>query len=139
MKKILSIMLIVIMIFAFSNSVFASQAEREQTIQKNQALASASSSGSTTKNKVGEMADVIIGVIQVIGVAVAIIMLIMLGIKYVSAAPSEKADIKKSAVIYIVGAVLLFGASLVLGLVKNLISDFGGGEQAGGVTSFLNN
>ena len=138
MKKILSIMLIVIMIFAFSNSVFASQAEREQTIQKNQALASASSSGSTTKNKVGEMADVIIGVIQVIGVAVAIIMLIMLGIKYVSAAPSEKADIKKSAVIYVVGAVLLFGASLVLSLVKNLISDFGGDDQVGGVMDMVN-
>ena len=84
----------------------------------------------TAEQQVSQIADVIIGVIQVIGVAVAIIMLVMLGIKYVSAAPSEKADIKKSAAIYVVGAVLLFAATFILGFVKNLVTDFGG--ESGG-------
>ena len=49
---------------------------------------------------------------------IAVIMLIVLAIKYISAAPSEKADIKKSATIYIVGAVLLFAASGVLAIIQ---------------------
>ena len=60
-----------------------------------------------------------ITVVQVVGVGVAIIMLIVLAIKYISAAPGDKADIKKHAVVYVVGAILLFAASGILGIVKN--------------------
>lgn len=59
-----------------------------------------------------------ITVVQVVGVGVAIIMLIVLAIKYISAAPGDKADIKKHAVVYVVGAVVLFAASGILGIVK---------------------
>ena len=60
-----------------------------------------------------------ITVVQVVGVGVAIIMLIVLAIKYISAAPGDKADIKKHAVVHVVGAVVLFAASGILGIVKN--------------------
>ena len=60
-----------------------------------------------------------ITVVQVVGVGVAIIMLIVLAIKYISAAPGDRADIKKHAVVYVVGAVVLFAASGILGIVKN--------------------
>ena len=66
----------------------------------------------------GEIAGIIIGVVQVIGVAVAVIMLIVLAIKYVSAAPNDKAEIKKHAVVYVVGAVVLFAASGILEIIK---------------------
>ena len=46
-------------------------------------------------------------------------MLIVLAIKYISAAPNDKAEIKKHAVVYIVGAIVLFAASALLGIVKN--------------------
>ena len=64
-----------------------------------------------------------ITVVQVVGVGVAIIMLIVLAIKYISAAPGDKADIKKHAVVYVVGAVVLFAASGILGIVKNFASN----------------
>ena len=70
-------------------------------------------------NSVTDIANIILGIIQVIAVAVAVIMLTVLGIKYVSAAPEGKADIKKSAVVYIVGAVLLFGTTGILQLIKS--------------------
>ena len=54
------------------------------------------------------------------GVATAVILLIILAIKYMQAAPGEKADIKKSAIVYVIGAVLLFAATGVLQLVKGL-------------------
>lgn len=60
----------------------------------------------------------ILTVTQVIGVGVAVIMLIVLAIKYISAAPSDKAEIKKHMVVYVVGAVVLFAASGILEIIK---------------------
>lgn len=60
----------------------------------------------------------ILKLVRTVAIGVAVIMLIVLAIKYISAAPSEKADIKKSATIYIVGAVLLFAASGVLTIIQ---------------------
>ncbi len=64
----------------------------------------------------------VITIVQVVGVGVAIIMLIVLAIKYISAAPGDKADIKKHAVVYVVGAIVLFAASGLLGIIKNFAS-----------------
>ena len=64
----------------------------------------------------------LINIIQIIGSGVAIIMLIVLAIKYISAAPGDKADIKKHAVVYVVGAIVLFAASGLLGIIKNFAS-----------------
>lgn len=55
-----------------------------------------------------------------IGVGVAVILLIVVAIKYMSAAPSDKAEIKKHIVVYVIGAVLLICASGVLQLIKTL-------------------
>lgn len=60
----------------------------------------------------------VIAIVQVVAIAVAIVMLIVLAIKYISSAPNDKAEIKKHAVIYVVGAVILFGASGILQLIK---------------------
>ena len=70
-------------------------------------------------NSVTDIANIILGIIQVIAVAVAVIMLTVLGIKYVSAAPEGKADTNKSAVVYVVGAVLLCGTAGILQLIKS--------------------
>ena len=50
----------------------------------------------------------IIGIVQVIGTGIAVIMLLVIAIKYLVAAPSEKADIKKSAIPYAIAAAILF-------------------------------
>ena len=60
----------------------------------------------------------VLTITQVIGVGVAVIMLIVLAIKYISAAPSDKAEIKKHMVVYVVGAVVLFAASGILEIIK---------------------
>ena len=63
-------------------------------------------------------AGAILSIVQVIGVSVAIIMLIVLAIKYLSSAPNDRAEIKKHAVVYVVGAVVLFAATGILGIIK---------------------
>ena len=72
-----------------------------------------------TADSVQNIIRAILTVTQVIGVGVAVIMLIVLAIKYISAAPGDKADIKKHAVVYVVGAVVLFAASGILQIIKN--------------------
>ena len=67
----------------------------------------------------GNIIGTIINIAQVIGMGVAIIMLVVLAIKYIAASPEGKAEIKKNATIYIVGAVILFAASGILGIIRN--------------------
>lgn len=69
----------------------------------------------STKNIMGT----IINTIRIVGTGVAIIMIIYVAIKYMSAAPTEKAEFKKSATAYIVGAVVLFAASNILSVINN--------------------
>lgn len=57
--------------------------------------------------------------IQLIGLGVAVVMLVVLAIKYMMSSASDRAEIKKHAVIYIVGAVIMFGAAGILEIIKN--------------------
>lgn len=60
----------------------------------------------------------ILVVVQVAATGVAVIMLIVLAIKYMGSAPNEKASIKNSAIQYVVGAVVLFSASGIIGIIR---------------------
>ena len=109
--KIMSVALMVAMIAICLNNV----AFADYTPQGNQ-------SGSTSQT-FQNILNTIVGLTQVIGIAIAVIMLIVLAIKYISAAPSDKAEIKKSAVAYIVGAVILFAASGIIQIIKTFAVD----------------
>ncbi len=77
----------------------------------------ASSGGvSSINNTVGN----VLGIVTFICYAAAVIMLMMLGIKYVTSSPEGKAEVKKSAVIYVIGAVLVFAAGTVLTVIQNM-------------------
>ena len=62
----------------------------------------------------------IIGVVRTVGVLVAVVILLILGIKYMMGSAEEKADYKKSMVPYLVGAVILFAASTIAGIVYDM-------------------
>lgn len=69
---------------------------------------------------INDMAGTAITVAQVIAVGVAIIMLIVLAMKYMLSAPSDRADIKKHAVVYVVGAVVMFACTGILEIIRKL-------------------
>ena len=71
---------------------------------------------STTK----KVMATVIAVIRTVGTGIAIIMITYVAIKYMTAAPQEKADFKKSAVALVVGAIVLFAGTNIL----NVIADF---------------
>ena len=81
------------------------------------AQADATADDSVTKS-VSNISGAVITIARVVCAAVAVAMLAILGMKYMSAAPSEKADIKKHAVVYIVGAVIMFACTGILGIIQ---------------------
>ena len=69
---------------------------------------------------VTKTANNIIGIVQVICYAAAVIMLVLVGVKFITASPEAKADIKKSAIMYVIGAIIVFAAGTLLGVISNL-------------------
>lgn len=64
----------------------------------------------------------IFGGIQVFGVVASVLILAILGVKYMMASPDGKAEYKSSMIPYIVGAVLIFGASTIANFVYKAVN-----------------
>ena len=113
-KMVMSILIIVLLLFCFSQTIFAWDVPFENLTngQVNQA-------GGKAIDIIGS----IINITQVIGMGIAIIVLVIVGIQYVIASPSSKANIKTKASNYILGAVLIFSAAAILQIVKLFIDD----------------
>lgn len=120
--RIISILLMLLMVVTtLSTTVLAAN-----TITANSIGVDTFNNAKDESGAAGAVSNIIgsiITIVQVVGMGVAIIMLIVMAIKYISAAPSEKAEIKKGATIYIVGAIVLFSASGILGIIKNFASN----------------
>ena len=54
----------------------------------------------------------LVGVFQAIGIVLSVVVLTVIGIKYLMGSAEEKADYKKSLIPYVVGAALVFTASV---------------------------
>lgn len=62
----------------------------------------------------------IVGVLTTIGMFVSVIMLIVLGIKYMLGSTEEKAEYKKSLMPYVIGAAIVFTGSLVPNIIYKI-------------------
>ncbi|HOZ54880.1 MAG TPA: TrbC/VirB2 family protein [Clostridia bacterium] len=71
-------------------------------------------SGANTITGIG---NGVVGIVQVIGYVVAVVMLVIIGIKYITSSPEGKAEVKKTALFYVLGAVLIAGAVTIVGAV----------------------
>lgn len=57
--------------------------------------------------------DKIMGLVQGVGIGIAVIILVVLGIKYMVGSSEERAEYKKTFIPYIVGAILVGGAATI--------------------------
>ncbi len=62
-------------------------------------------------NGISPMVETILGAIQWVGYAIALGMLIYIGIKYTMSAADEKAELKKMSVNFVIGAIVIAGAA----------------------------
>lgn len=74
-------------------------------------------------DKVAAKAGGVLNVIQVIGIALSIIVLIILGIKYVLGSVEQKAEFKHTMIPYLIGVAILFTGSFLPGFIYNLTND----------------
>lgn len=115
-RKIITALMIIAMLASICMPVFAA----DDKDKAGDLMDPSKVSGTSTKaaNSTSTFLNNVLGIVQIVAVSVAVIMLIILGVKYISAAPGEKADIKQGAMIYVVGAILMFAAAAIVGIIK---------------------
>lgn len=102
LNKILITVLCFSMIAAMSATVLATQID-DVTVDP-----TTTSNGATVASTV---ANSIVGIIKVVGIILSVGCLMVLGIKYMMGSAEEKAEYKKTFIPYVIGAILVFGAS----------------------------
>ena len=111
--KIVSIVLVaLIVMLSISSSVFA--------LNANQLTGDGANLGSS-ETTVQNVANNIIGAMRLVGTAAAVIILMVLGFKYLMGSAEDKADYKKSMIPYIVGAVCIFLAPWIASAVLEMV------------------
>lgn len=115
--KIIAVLLIAIALVTLTTTIVRAGAEVENGFENIVA-----NKPENTADTISNTAGKILFIVRVIGMAVAAIMLTILGIKYIAASPNEKADYKKGMTVYVIGAVLLFGASMLLGVIQKFVN-----------------
>lgn len=118
--KILSIILIaILMVTMMGTVVMASDASGQV-----QELFNKDAEGTEGIMNVGGR---IVSIVTTIGIIVAVVVLLVLGIKYMMGSAAEKAEYKKTMIPYLVGALLIFGASAIakaiIAMSENLTAD----------------
>ena len=78
-------------------------------------------SGATRLEEIG---NDIIGIVQVIGSISSVVALILIGIKYIMGSVEEKAEYKETLKPYLIGAIMLFGITNLLGIVQSIVLGF---------------
>ena len=118
-SRILTIILTAMMLFSIGTTVLAaSGAVNPKTGIKSQEV---DVSGITT------LGGKLITVISTIGSIAAVLVLIVLGLKYMMGSAEEKAEYKKTLVPYIIGAGLVFAASTIAGAIYGFMNSVNGG------------
>lgn len=66
------------------------------------------------------MGGKVLGIINTIGVVASVIVLMIIGIKYMVGSVEEKAEYKKSMLAYVIGAVMVFGITTIANLIYTI-------------------
>lgn len=119
MKKtvriISTILLTIMLVTSIAGVVFAAP-----DIDKTIGDIDGAKAGDTTK--VTNIGGKIINIIQVVGIVVAIAVVIIIRIKYMTGSVEQKAEYKKVMIPYIIGAVLLVAGTSIVKVIFNTIN-----------------
>ena len=114
--KIVSTLLLVAMLCMIGTPVFAIDVSQGGLIDPGSLTGT-----QTNGNEIQNVGNTIIGIIQAVGSIVAVIVLLILGIKYMMGSAEEKAEYKKTMLPYLIGAVILLLASNIVGAIFNTV------------------
>ena len=74
-----------------------------------------------TSTEIKDLGNKIIGILQAVGTVLSVVILVIIGIKYMMGSAEEKAEYKKTMIPYIVGAVFIFLAPTIANMVYNFL------------------
>ena len=116
LSKVISIVLIVMMLVAIGTNVFAAVTGAINPSQ----LTGKAVSGT---DKITSIGNQIITILTIVGTVASVIVLIVLGLKYMMGSAEEKAEYKKTMMPYVIGAALVFAASAIAGILYSFLSN----------------
>lgn len=101
--KVLSVLMIAIMVLTSVSTVFATNVLDKMTGEDSD----------VDVGTIGDIGNKILVIVTNVGMVLAIVLVAILGIKYMMGSTEEKAEYKKSMIPYLVGAILVFGAAAI--------------------------
>lgn len=113
LKIILSLLIITSLISAFT-SVYGEDNPNFKTNQFSDVQET------EVDDLVNDTAETVVAVLRVISVAIAIVVLLVIAMKYMISAPGDRADIKKHAVAYVIGTFILFAATQIIAILIDI-------------------
>ena len=110
-KKALSTLLIILLLIMIGNNVFAAYTPNDLD-----------GTPTVAGEKVKNLGNQVLGVLQAIGIVVSVVVVIVLGIKYMLGSIDQKAEYKKSMLPYVIGASGLLAASVIANIIMHLLA-----------------
>lgn len=109
LNKVISIAMVVLMLVCASTTVFATNNATTNMFDTLKGDANLGDAGTS----MGTMGNKILTLITNVGMILSVIVVAILGVKYMMGSTEEKAEYKKAMMPYLVGAVLVFSASFI--------------------------
>ena len=79
-------------------------------------------------NEITDLGKSLVGILQTVGIVLSVIVILVIGIKYMMGSAEEKAEYKKTMIPYIIGAILVFAASSIASIVMSISKNFDAGK-----------
>lgn len=112
--KIISAILMVVMLLSVATTAFAAGDYDPKGID--------GKSSNVDTSKITNMGQGAVRIVTTIGMVASVVVLVVLGIKYMLGSAEEKAEYKKTLLPYVIGAVLIFAASSIASMVFTFAS-----------------
>lgn len=123
--KIIYMLFIIVTIFIVSNPICAGSTHSSGEIIS-EAESFIETGKSNANNKINpsdlkDMSDTLYNILLVVGIIAAIIVGLIMGIKFIMGSIEEKAEIKTMLIPYIIGCVVVFGAFTIWKVVVDIL------------------
>lgn len=125
-KKSLKILLSILLLMAFLMPMaFAASGQIQGNTVDVRELQPSANNEEVSKQNMIKLTRKVLEILQLIGIAVGLVMIVIIGIKsIISAGGKDRPDIKNVVIDYVFGAICIFGATGILTSIQQLVAQF---------------
>ena len=125
-KKSLKILLSILLVMAFLMPMaFAASGQIQGNTVDVRELQPSANNEEVSKQNMIKLTRKVLEILQLIGIAVGLVMIVIIGIKsIISSGGKDRPDIKNVVIDYVFGAICIFGATGILTSIQQLVAQF---------------